>query len=71
MPDTNPTLYAKWQINQYILSINQNNGTVVNKTLDYNSDFSNFEELDPDNFEKEGCIEIKCSFCGKVEKWYE
>ncbi len=38
MPSTNITLYAKWQINQYTISFEENGGgTIADVTQDFNS----------------------------------
>lgn len=55
MPDTNPTLYAKWIVHSHLLTIYQNNGTSkIEKPIDFGTLFSSISELQVENFSKIG-----------------
>lgn len=55
MPDTNPTLYAKWTANSYTLTIYPNNDSeTLTRTIIYNTPLSSIIELESDYFSKTG-----------------
>ena len=62
MPDENLTLYAKWTLNKYTLSIHLNNGTSqIDVTTDYNSSLENIAELFETTYTNPGY---------SFDKWY-
>lgn len=55
MPDTNPTYYAKWEINNYNLTIDRNNGELpINTVVQYGSNLLEITELNNSLFTKTG-----------------
>lgn len=55
MPDTNPTVFAKWQVHSHTLTINQNNGTAqINKSVDFGTELALINEFNPEIISKTG-----------------
>lgn len=55
MPDTNPTLYAKWQAHSHILSIYLNNGTAkIDKSVDFGTTLLEIDGVNPEQISKVG-----------------
>ena len=55
MPDTNPTYYAKWEINNYNLTIDRKNGELaINTVVQYGSNLLEIADLNSSLFTKTG-----------------